>query len=67
MTYKILKKVESSTNTYWQFVLDSNNAEYSTTDIIVLEAKLKELLQTIPIANLKVISELVFTDDLIFN
>ena len=66
MTYKILKKVDSSTNTYWQFVFDANNVEYSTTDLVVLEAKLKELLQTIPIANLKVVTEIAFTDDLIF-
>lgn len=68
MNYKIMKLVSISNNvSYWQFVLNSDNAEYETTDLVVLETKLLELLKEIPISKLKVVSEVSFTDDLIFD
>ena len=67
MIYKILQlSSTTSTTEYWQFVNDINATVYSTTDLIILEAKLKELMITIPISKLKVVSEINFTDDLIF-
>lgn len=67
MIYKILQlSSTTSTTEYWQFVSDANATVYSTTDLIILEAKLKELMITIPISKLKVVSEINFTDDLIF-
>ena len=67
MIYKILQlSSTTSTSEYWQFVNDTNATVYSTTDLIILEAKLKELMITIPISKLKVVSEINFTDDLIF-
>ena len=67
MIYKILQKISSSTDEYWKFVMDANNVEFSTDDIVLLEAKLKEIMVNIPISKLKVVSETLFTDDLIFN
>lgn len=66
--YKILQLVSNSTSTtdYWSFVLDINNAVYSTDDIIVLEDKLKEILVTVPISKLKVVTETDFAEDLLF-
>jgi hypothetical protein len=68
MNYKIMKLISTSNDvSYWQFVLNSDNTEYETTDLVVLENKLLEILQEIPISKLKVVSEISFTDDLIFD
>lgn len=66
MTYKILKMVSSSTTEYWQFVINTDGSVYSTTDLVVLEAKLKEILVNTVIGKIKVINEVEFTEDLIF-
>ena len=64
MTYKILQQISTTTTEYFQFI-QVNGADYSTTDLVVLEAKLLELLETIPKSKLKIISEHSFSDDLI--
>lgn len=66
--YKILQLVSNSTSTtdYWSFVLDMNNAVYSTDDKVVLEDRLIELLKSIPISKLKVVIETDFSEDLLF-
>jgi hypothetical protein len=65
MIYKILKLISAANGAnYWQFVLNADNTEYSTTDLAVLETKLLELLKEIPISKLKVISEHSISDDL---
>ena len=69
MTYKIMQL--SSTNgiiEYWSFVkVDATSTTvFSSTVLDEVEAKLKSLMETIPIKNLKVITEVAFTSDLIF-
>lgn len=61
-------KLASKSNdvSYWQFILNADNSEYETTDLIMLEDKLLELLEEIPISKLKVVTDVNFTDDLIF-
>ena len=67
MNYKIMKLATVSNDVnYWQFVLNADNTEYTTTDLVVLESKLLELLEDTPISKLKVVNEVGFTDDLIF-
>lgn len=67
MTYKIMKLASTSNSvSYWQFVLNADNTEFSTTDLVVLETKLLELLEDTPIGKLKVVNEVNFTDDLLF-
>ena len=65
MVYKIMK-LASTTNSvnYWTPILNSDGTEYSTTDLVVLETKLLELMNTIIKSNLKVYSEFSITDDL---
>ena len=67
MNYKIMKLASASNNVdYWQFILNADNSEYETTDLVVLEDKLLKLLEDIPISKLKVVTEIQFEDDLIF-
>ena len=67
MNYKIMKLASSSAGVdYWQFILNADNSEYETTDLVVLEDKLLKLLEDIPISKLKVVTEIQFEDDLIF-
>lgn len=67
MNYKIMKLASESNNVdYWQFILNADNSEYETTDLVVLEDKLLKLLEDIPISKLKVVTEIQFEDDLIF-
>ena len=63
MTYKILQQISTTSIEYFQFV-QANDEDYSTTDLIVLEAKLLELMATIPKSKLRIISEHSFSDDL---
>ena len=68
MNYKIMKLASNSNNvSYWQFVLNADNSEYTTTDLVVLETKLLEILEEVPISKLKVVTEISFEDDLIFS
>ena len=65
MTYKIMKL--ASTNgelAYWQFVLNTDNTEYSTTDLAVLETKLLDIMKETTISKIKVVSEHTVTSDL---
>ena len=65
MNYKIMILASNSSGVnFWQFVLNADNTEYATTDLVVLETKLLEILEETPISKLKVISELSITDDL---
>ncbi|MDF2952364.1 MAG: hypothetical protein K0S18_1947 [Anaerocolumna sp.] len=65
MIYKIIKLISNANLVnYWQFVLNADNTEYSTTDLAVLESKLLELMTDIPLSKLKVVTELSVTDDL---
>ena len=67
MNYKIMKIATVSNDVnYWQFILNADNSEYETTDLVVLEDKLLKLLEDIPISKLKVVTEISFEDDLIF-
>ena len=67
MNYKIMKLATVSNDVnYWQFVLNADNTEYETTDLVVLETKLLEILEEVPISKLKVVTEISFEDDLIF-
>lgn len=70
MTYKIMQLSSSNASgEYWTFVkVDSTSTTvFNTTSLDDVETKLKELMATIPIANLKVITEVAFTNDLIFS
>lgn len=70
MTYKIMQRVTISSNTeYWNFIkVDSTSVtDFTATTTDELEVKLKSLLTTIPIGDLKVVSETTFTSDLIFS
>ena len=67
MNYKILKLVSNSNGVdFWQFILNADNTEYATTDLVVLETKLLEILEEIAISKIEVVTEVNFTDDLIF-
>jgi len=69
MTYKILQLSSTSSNIeYWNFIKmdETSTTDYSTTSLDELEVKLKILLKSVPITKLKVVSEILFTDDLIF-
>jgi hypothetical protein len=68
MTYKIMTSTSNGTNEYWSFVKvdETSTTDFSSTVLDDVEAKLKELMTTIPITKLKVVTEIVFTSDLIF-
>ena len=66
MAYNILKLVTISPLEYWTFVLDSNNTTFVTTDLVVLEAKLKELSANISPSNLKIVTQIDFEIDFVF-
>lgn len=59
----------NSTAEYWSFVkVDATSTtDFSSTSLDEVEAKLKSLMETIPIKNLKVITEVAFMGDLIFS
>lgn len=64
MIYKILLLVSNNaTGQYWSF-LQVNNADYSTTDLVVLENKVLELMQTHNEKEIKIVTEHSFTNDL---
>ena len=70
MTYKIMQLSSTNATTeYWSFVkVDATSTtDFSSTILDEVEAKLKSLMETIPIKNLKVITEVAFTSDLIFS
>ena len=63
--YKILMlHATNNSSNYWQFILNADNSEYETTDLVVLETKLLEILEEVPISKLKVVTEHIVTDDL---
>ena len=65
MTYYIQQIANTSNDVnYWTYVLDANGNEYSTTDLVILESKLLELMENIPKSKLQVISKYTITDDL---
>ncbi len=68
MTYKIMTSTSNGTNEYWSFakVDDTSTTDFSSAVLDDIEAKLKELMKTIPITKLKVITEITFTSDLVF-
>lgn len=68
MTYKIMTSTSNGTNEYWSFVkVDSTSStDFSSTILDDVETKLKELMKSIPITRLKVVTEIDFTSDLIF-
>lgn len=67
MGYKILKKVSSSTTDYYQFVVDSNDNIVESDNLDIIEARLKELSVSTPVSYLKVISEIKFDNDFVFD
>lgn len=69
MTYKIM--MSSSNDTvieYWTFVKvdETSKTVFSSTNLDDVEVKLKNLIETVPITKLKVITEVAFISDLIF-
>ena len=64
MIYKILLLVSDNANGKYYKYLQVNNADYSTTDLVVLEAKILELMQTLSKNEIKIVTEHSFTDDL---
>lgn len=68
MTYKIMTSTSNGTNEYWSFtkVDETSTTDFSSAVLDDVEAKLKELMKTIPITKLKVITEITFTSDLVF-
>lgn len=68
MTYKIMTSTSNGTNEYWSFVkVDvTSSTDFSSTILDDVETKLKELMKSIPITRLKVVTEIDFTSDLIF-
>lgn len=69
MIYKIMQLANSSNGIdYWTFVKvdKTSTTDYSSTSLDEVEVKLKELQKTILLDNLKVITEIGFTNDLIF-
>lgn len=69
MTYKIMTSTSNGTNEYWSFVkVDvTSSTDFSSTILDDVETKLKELMKSIPITRLKVVTEIDFTSDLIFD
>lgn len=69
MTYKIMTSTSNGTNEYWSFVKvdETSTTVFSSTVLDDVEAKLKELLESTPVAKLKVVTEIDFTSDLIFD
>lgn len=68
MTYKIMTSTSNGANEYWSFVRvdETSTTDFSSTVLDDVETKLKELMKTIPITKLKVVTEIAFTSDLIF-
>ena len=68
MIYKIMTSISNGTNEYWTFIkVDSTSTtDFSSTVLDDVETKLKELMTTIPISKLKVVTEITFTSDLVF-
>ena len=69
MTYKIMTSTSNGTNEYWSFVKvdETSTTVFSSTVLDDVEVKLKELLESTPVAKLKVVTEIDFTNDLIFD
>lgn len=70
MTYKIMTLSSTSNEiNYWNFVkVDATSVtDFTATTLDDVETRLKTLMTTIPISKLKVVSEVAFTDDLIFS
>lgn len=73
MIYNIIQKVASTSSSsttvaqdYWTFILDSNKAVFASDNLDIIENKLKELEVSVPIGNLKVITDIEYTNDFIF-
>ena len=68
MIYKIMTSTSNGANEYWSFVKvdETSTTVFSSTILDDVEAKLKELMKSIPITKLKVVTEIDFTSDLIF-
>lgn len=69
MIYKIMQLSSTSSNVdYWTFIKvdDTSTTIFTATILDDVETKLKSLMTTIPISKLKVVTEISFTDDLIF-
>lgn len=68
MIYKIMTSTSNGTNEYWSFVKvdETSTTDFSTAVLDDVETKLKELMKTVPITKLKVVTEIAFTSDLIF-
>nr|WP_024835424.1 hypothetical protein [Clostridium sp. 12(A)] len=69
MTYKIMTSTSNGAYEYWSFVKvdETSTTDFSSTVLDDVETKLKELMKTIPITKLKVVTEIAFTSDLVFN
>lgn len=69
MTYKIMTSISNEANDYWSFVKvdETSTTDFSSTVLDDVETKLKELLESTPIAKLKVVTEIEFMSDLIFD
>jgi hypothetical protein len=65
MTYYI-QQLSSTSNgvDYWTYILDTNGNEYSTTDVVELEVKLKELYKSFGEDKILVVSRHTVTNDL---
>lgn len=68
MIYKIMTSTSNGANEYWSFIrVDSTSSTiFSSTNLSDVESKLKDLMESIPITKLKVVTEIAFTSDLIF-
>lgn len=68
MIYKIMTSTSNGTNEYWSFIkVDSTSTTiFSSTNLSDVESKLKDLMDSIPIVKLKVVTEISFTSDLVF-
>jgi hypothetical protein len=70
MKYNILKCVSDATATreaLWEFVTDDNKKIFVTDNLDIIEFKLKQLDVTTPKSKLKVISEITYDNDYIFD
>lgn len=70
MIYKIMTLSNTSNNIdYWNFVKVDNASvtDFTAATLDDVEVKLKTLMTNIPISKLKVVTEVSFTDDLIFS